>query len=355
MSRWQKRCVDEVISAGTVATLVLRDSIPMYLDHLSEALAVNKKMDFRSVFARDKEGGRIGKMHGADRASTHSYELTDVIFEYHILREVIFEALEADCAVGNIQRDVILDSIEQAVNDAAVEFSDIHTGIQQKFVNTLTHDLKSPITAAKMGAQIILRRGDTSDATITIATRIVESMNRLDSMIHDLLDASRVRSGELLSLNFIECDLGAVLRELVDEMVLVHGDRFLIHMPDSVKGNWGCDGIRRAVDNLVGNAVKYGTPSSPITISLKPEEKGIEISVHNLGKPIDAQETPTLFQQFHRSKSAQEGSKGGWGLGLTLVKGVVDAHRGEIRVESKEGVGTTFILSLPFQQPVAQT
>lgn len=213
LCQWEERCLKEVTSAKTSATLALRDSLPLYLDHLSEALATNVKMDFKSVFARDKESSRIGKLHGADRADNKSYALTEVIFEYHILREVIFKALEEkDGQLDENQRDIVLNSIEQAVNDAAVEFSEIHTDIQQTFVNTLTHDLKNPITAAKMSAEMILKFNDVADPALDMARGIIGSMNRLESMIHDLLDASRLRNGESLSLHVVECDLDTMVR-----------------------------------------------------------------------------------------------------------------------------------------------
>lgn len=345
---WEQRCLKEVSSAGSAASLALRNSIPIYLDHLSQALADNKRMDFRSVFAHDQEATRIGKLHGADRAGNRSYLLTEVIFEYHILREVIFEVLETEASLQSGQRDIIYDSIEQAVNDAAVEFSDIHADIQQKFIATLTHDLKTPISAAKMNAQLILKRDALSEPASNSIKRIIASLNRLDSMIHDLLDASRIRAGEQLSLQYIECDLSEVIRDVVDEMAVIHGDRFVLIDDGNFKGNWAADGLRRAVENLMGNAVKYGAPNSAITVTLRCEKSAAEIAVHNQGRVISEDEIPLLFQKFRRSKSAEEGKERGWGLGLTLVKGVVLAHKGKIRVESAEGKGTKFIIEIPF-------
>lgn len=345
---WEERSLKEVPSAKKAASLVLRDSLPLYLDHLSEALATNIKMDFKSSLARDKESSRIGKLHGADRADNKSYVLTEVIFEYHILREVIFKALEEKH--GNLpenERDIIFDSIEQAVNDAAVEFSEIHTDVQQTFVNTLSHDLKNPITAAKMNAQIILKLTDVPVPALISARRILGSLNRLESMIHDLLDVSRLRNGERLSLQVEECNLDAIIRKVADEMSDIHGDRFVIKSPEPIIGLWDCNCLQRAVENLVGNAVKYSTAESPITLSLGYGKKAIELTVHNEGTPIAENEIPLLFQKFRRAKSANEGTKTGWGLGLTVVKGVIEAHKGKIRVESKEGKGTSFILEIP--------
>ncbi|MDZ4662536.1 MAG: HAMP domain-containing sensor histidine kinase [Pseudomonadota bacterium] len=350
---WEERCLKEVPSAGTGATLALRDSVPTYLDHLSEALSTNRRMDFKTVVAHNGEATRIGKMHGTDRASNRSYILTEVIFEYSILRQVIFQILEKDGPLNETQRNIIYDSLEQAVNDAAVEFSEIHADIQQKFINTLTHDLKTPIAAAKMSAELILRRVGAVDSNVISIKRIIVGINRLESMIHNLLDASRVRAGERLTLQFIQCDLDAVVREIIDEMSVVHGDRFRLDSKVPIEGNWGCDGLRRALENLIGNAVKYGTSDTIIEVSLKPKETGIEIGVHNQGSLIPEKEIPLLFRQFRRGKSVEDAKQPGWGLGLTLVKGVVDAHKGKIRVESAEGKGTTFILEIPFAETVA--
>jgi len=126
------------------------------------------------------------------------------------------------------QRDIILDSVEQAVNDAAVKFTEIHSEIQQKFVNTLTHDLQNPISAARMNAQLILKRSDNPEACVSSGNRIVASLNRLTAMIRDLLDGSSLRAGEALSLHLIKCDLDSVVREVVDEMSVVNGDRFVL-------------------------------------------------------------------------------------------------------------------------------
>jgi len=353
LSVWEARCRKEVTSAKSTPKLALRDSLPTYLNHLSEALATNRRMDDWSVRQHDRDAMRIGKQHGADRAIGGNYELSEVIFEYHILREVIFQVLEKEGSLSAIQRDIILDSIEQAVNDAAVEFSEIQTGIQQKYVNTLTHDLKSPIAAAQMNAQLIIRNPAVPEPLSQSARKIVGSMNRLTTMIDDLLDAGRVRAGQPLALQFESYDLKETIQQVIDEAKVVNRNPITFANAESAMGSWSRDGIRRALENLIGNAVKYGTPGGPINVSLRKADANIEIAVTNQGPPIAESEIPSLFDQYHRSKSAQEGPQPGWGLGLTLVRGVVMAHGGTVRVKSKEGLGTQFILNLPPERPVA--
>ena len=351
MQLWQERALKEVSSAKSADALALRNSLPKYLVHLSQALSAKRKMDVLSVLDHDEEAIRIGRLHGEDRAGTPSYVLTEVIFEYHILREVIFEVLEKEQQLPKIHRDIIFSSIEQAVNDAAVKFSEVHADIQQKFVSTLTHDLKTPISAAKMSAQLILKRSDKPDDCIRSASRIIGSMNRLDSMIHDLLDVSKIRAGESIRLQFINCDLSIVARDVVDEFSEAHA-KISISSSGDVEGYFSCDGLRRALENLIGNAIKYGDPDSPIKVSVDRDSEFVAISVHNEGSPIPKGELAILFEQYRRSKTAQESEKTGWGLGLALVKGVVEAHEGKILVESSEGKGTTFTMKIPYRKMI---
>ena len=157
---WVERCLKEVTSAASAGTLALRNSLPLFLDHLCDALASDRKVDVAAVASHMLESSRIGKLHGADRASNRSYLLREVIFEYHILREVLFEVLETEGPMPKTRRDIVLDAIEQAVNDAVVEFTEVHADIQQKFFDTLTHDLRTPVAVARMNAQATLKRSD---------------------------------------------------------------------------------------------------------------------------------------------------------------------------------------------------
>jgi signal transduction histidine kinase len=351
LSLWVERCLKEVASAASASTLVLRDSLPLFLDHLCEALATDRKMDVAAVASHVRESLRIGKLHGADRASNRSYQLREVIFEYHLLREVLFDVLEAQGPLAKPARDIVYDAIEQAVNDSVVEFTEVLADIQQKYFDTLTHDLRTPVAVARMNAQITLKQGGLAGPAIAAQNNILVSLNRLTSMIENLLDGSRIRAGERLALQFTNGDLAVILREVVEEMRMVHGPRIVAVSEGELKGNWGADGLRRAVENLIANAVKFGADDRPITVSWELGMKAVEITVQNEGPVIPEEEIPRLFQKFRRAASNDTSRSPGWGLGLTLVKGVVDAHHGKIHVTSAEGVGTRFTLEIPCAPP----
>jgi PAS domain S-box-containing protein len=215
--------------------------------------------------------------------------------------------------------------------------------LRERFVATLTHDLRTPLTAAKLNAHMLARKGSDPAVLYKLTARLTENLDRADRMIRDLLDANRIRAGEGLPLEISECDLNALARETLEELSLVHGDRFVLNAHQAIRGYWSCSGLRRIIENLCGNAIKYGSCEHPVTVSVAqdgPDE--VSVSVHNWGPPIPPEDQKLLFQQYRRMDSAQKG----WGLGLTLVEGLAKAHRGTVRVESKRETGTTFTVTV---------
>jgi signal transduction histidine kinase len=271
--------------------------------------------------------------------------MDQLIFEYHVLRQVICDVIEEECELSALEREIIVAAVEQAVNDAATEFSETLRDIQERLTSTLAHDLRGPITAAKTSAQLLLRRPDDVDHCVRTAARISNNMDRLDSMIHDLLDASRIRAGQGLSLQIGECDLDLIVRQVADEMNEIHGERFVVKSRGHCVGFWSANGMRRLLENLTTNAAKFSTAGTPITLSVTQSTDTAGFSVHNLGKVIPSEEQAILFQQYRRTRNAE--ARTGWGLGLTVVKGMAEAHHGTIQVESEEGKGTTFSVQLP--------
>lgn len=347
MQEWEDRANQEVLAAMHLESLALRNSLPQLLGHLADALSTT--IDRTSARKRwDRaESLRVGQEHGQERAESYNYTMDQMISEYHILREVIFDVMdEEDGSFSSIEREVVTCAIEQAVNDAATQFSETLRLIQERLTATLTHDLRGPITAAKLHAQILLRRQEEVDAGVkSAASQILSSMDRLDSMIRELLDASLIRAGEPLALKIEECDLGLLVKEIVEEFNIIYENRFKLVSEGPAPGFWSQSGIRRVIENLATNATKYSTPNTPITIAIQQAESTVSISVHNEGQPISPENRSLLFKQFRRAKSSE--TQTGWGLGLTVVKDVTEAHHGTVRVESREGEGTTFTVELP--------
>ncbi|MEP1079154.1 HAMP domain-containing histidine kinase [Leptolyngbya sp. PL-A3] len=345
MQLWEARARDEVSAAMHQNSLVLQNSLPRYLAQLINDLSTGIYRTPARIEADDLESTRIGKHHGQERAGYADYSINQLILEYHILRQVIFQVLEADEPLGVRDRDIIIGSIEQAVNDAASEFSKTLQDIQELFMVTLTHDLRNSINVVKMGTQLMLRRLEEGDSHVGVATRMMGAIERLNVMIQNLLDASRLRAGYGLKLDLAECRLDLLVQDVVEDLRFIHGDRFIVASDPDVRSHCSRKELRRVIENIAVNAVKYGAPATPITLTLRQTETQISLTIHNEGTPIALSAQSILFQQFRRTIAAEEQT--GWGLGLFVAKSITEAHQGTIEVESAEGEGTSFIIKLP--------
>jgi signal transduction histidine kinase len=228
--------------------------------------------------------------------------------------------------------------------------------LREQFLATLTHDLRSPLSSIKMGAQLVQRRINDSDLVAKQVARIVANCDRQDALIQNLLDASLYRAGGVLNVHRDHCDLGAALEGLVEELTSLHGSRFEIDISGKLVGAWDCPGLMRVFDNLVQNAIKYGSEVDPVRIVGRESGDAVTVEVINQGNPIPPAELQTLFEPYRRGLTAGHTGKKGWGLGLTLVKAIVEAHGGNVSVGSNAEAGTTFTVILPCRRellPVA--
>jgi signal transduction histidine kinase len=211
-------------------------------------------------------------------------------------------------------------------NTVSLESLKEERDLRERFVAALSHDLRTPLTAAKMSAQILDRKADESSKKLT--HRIINSMDRADEMIRDLLDASKIKAGEKFSLDLKRCSLDELAHETVEDLATVYGDRFRLQVTKPIQGFWDCELVRRILENLATNAVKYGSKEKPITIQVDEVGDRVSLAIHNEGNPIAEHEQADLFQAYRRSASA--GTEKGWGIGLTLVKGFAEAMGGSI-------------------------
>jgi PAS domain S-box-containing protein len=221
--------------------------------------------------------------------------------------------------------------------------------LRERFVATLSHDLRTPLTAAQISVQMVERNPDTNPSNRKLAHRISDSLERLDNMIRDLLDANRIRAGEKLPIETEHLKIKQMAASTLEELSTVHGDRFRLEANTEIEGYWSKSGIRRIVENLCNNAIKYGSEHKTVQVEVTLiQEKGcVQLSVRNEGPVIPKEDQSRLFEPFKRSTSALTGGQRGWGLGLTLVKGIAEAHGGEVSVVSSEGTGTIFSVILP--------
>jgi signal transduction histidine kinase len=141
-------------------------------------------------------------------------------------------------------------------------------------------------------------------------------------------------------------DIRDLLREIQADTLTLHGHA--LHCEErSIQGWWDRGALKRAVENLISNAIKYGCPHTPVTVRTDEVHERLMLSVHNEGDPIPADEQECIFQMYRRAESAKNSVKQGWGIGLPYVRAVAESHGGSIGVDSGAGRGTTFIIDIP--------
>ncbi len=342
---WEVRVRAEIAASKHQSSLVLRDSLPHYLSHLADDLSNQSERTTSQIIITRLQSIQVSIEHGQERAGYADYSLPQLMFEYSILRQIIFQILEAEAPLAARERDIIISSLEQAVSDAATQFSQTLQDIQELFMVTLTHDLRGPLNVIKMGAQLTLPQFKAGDRHRDIIAKMLVAANRLNSMIQNLLDASRLRAGYSLTVEFEECNLNSLVKDIVEDIALAYGDRFVVCSDADVWISCSPKEMRRVIENLATNAVKYGASATPITFVIQQTETNVSFTIHNEGQPIDSSAQSILFQQFRRSTFTDDQT--GWGLGLFLVKNIVEAHHGTITVNSEAGKGTSFIVELP--------
>lgn len=345
MDQWEKRTLEEVKAANLQETLALRNSLPIYLAQLAKALSKNIDRTHARKKADLEDSTRIGKKHGMERAISTEYTMDQMILEYHILRQVICDVLEEEQELTSVEREVIVCSVEQAVNDAATQFSDTLRDFQDHLSHTLAHDLRNPLSTVKMSAQTLAKQLSGDKGHVEKLNRIIHGTERIDRMIQELLDESRIKAIEKKPPEFKEFDLDWLVRDIALELNISNGERFQVQSTGKCIGSWNEGFLRRLIENLATNAIKYGQEDALVTLSIDQNPEEAILKIHNLGNPIPKEEIPELFEKFSRAKSAEK--KVGWGIGLSVVKSMVEVHKGTIEVESEEGKGTVFIIKLP--------
>ncbi len=239
-----------------------------------------------------------------------------------------------------ILRDItLLKNLEQMKND---------------FVNTVSHDLKSPIMAIAMTTELLMKTAPATgeEAYRERCRRILRSANQMTELVTDLLDLGKIEAG--LEGPGEPIDLVALIGEAVKALAApAEAKRIAITVEAPVTAL--VTGVRarlaQVLGNLIGNAVKYTRDGGRVQVVVEaaapPEGAPIRLRVVDTGIGIPARDLPHVFDKFYRVKSDSTAGISGTGLGLAITRSIVEAHRGRIGVESIEGVGSTFWVELP--------
>jgi PAS domain S-box-containing protein len=253
--------------------------------------------------------------------------------------------------VGGISTDVSEHRRADAEREARIGELTRRVHFGAMFIGILSHDLRNPLGAISMTAQTVKVSGDAK--LERQMTRILTSAERMGRMIDQLLDLTRIRLGRGLPLDRSAVDLGELCHVVMEELTPRLGAAEMdVRMAGDVRGHWDRDLLSQLLSNLLGNAVQYRTPGTPIGVSIDGRERSsVRLEIQNRGH-IAPERLSGLFEPFKRREAGDRAM--GLGLGLYIAQQIAAAHGGEISVSSNPQEGTTFRLVLPRTVPEAR-
>lgn len=243
------------------------------------------------------------------------------------------------------------------VNGQLVEENERVAGIRERtiqFVGLVAHDLKTPISAVRGNAQLLLRSGVklNVEKRTDVLESIVYGANQLLNAVENLLDASLIEAGRF-TLDKQEVSVSNLLGDCARVLAGAGGEHVLeLQVPADVPSVYGDpENISQVLVNLIANAMKYSQPKSKIQVTVESTGDFVRVAVKDEGMGIAEQDLDRIFERYFRAEDAQAKHIRGTGLGLSISKEIVLAHGGELTVRSKLGVGSTFAFTLPVHKP----
>ncbi len=223
--------------------------------------------------------------------------------------------------------------------------------LRSEFISNVTHELKAPLSSIRLFVEtLMLDRVRNRAERKKYLSIIMNETQRLSRLINNVLDFSKIETGQK-DFYFKEMDIREVVKEVIklfDYELKREKFKLKLDLPkEPVLILIDRDAIYQLFINLISNAIKFSEDVKEISIILKKQKNELKIKVEDKGIGIPEEDLPYIFDKFYRVKNEKTKGKIGAGIGLSLVKHIVEAHGGKIKVKSKEGKGTIFIINLP--------
>jgi signal transduction histidine kinase len=267
----------------------------------------------------------------------------------HQLNDIVRTIIET----GKIDARIPPQNTAGELNDLVLSFNQMLEKIDgliqgmKGILDNVAHDLRTPITRLRGAAELALRNPlDTRSSQEALADCVEES-ERVVTLLNALMDISQVETGAM-KLELKRVDVARIVAQILDlyrEVAEENKITIFASVPEDIWIRADENRIRQAVGNLIDNAIKYTPPAGEIHIESRIENGELAFSVRDTGIGIATEELPCVWDRLYRGDKSR--SQQGLGLGLSLVKAIVQAHAGHVAIESKPGSGSLFTLYLP--------
>jgi signal transduction histidine kinase len=293
-----------------------------------------------------------GASHGELR-HTVGFDLVQMTSEFRHLRACVIRMWVSSLEVPDLAylQDMIRfnEAIDEALAESTAAYAEQVNHSRDLFLAILGHDLRAPLQAISMSTELLLRKATLEGDALTCAINIKRGARHMAVMVSDLLELVRSRLGKSLPIEPKPMDLADAAHAAIAEACAGNPECDpIVRVVGDTHGVWDAGRLDQLLQNLIGNALQHGLNKRDVTVTVTGEPDSVRLTVHNFGVPIPDDAIPTLFDPLVRSASEDLGQPTtSLGLGLFIVKEVVDAHGGTIDVSSNQADGTLFTVVLP--------
>jgi signal transduction histidine kinase len=293
-----------------------------------------------------------GASHGELR-HTVGFDLVQMTSEFRHLRACVIRLWVSSLEVPDLAyfQDMIRfnEAIDEALAESTAAYAEQVNHSRDLFLAILGHDLRAPLQAVSMSTELLLRKATLEGDALTCAINIKRGARHMAVMVSDLLELVRSRLGKSLPIEPKPMDLADAAHAAIAEACAGNPECDpIIRVVGDTRGTWDAGRLDQMLQNLIGNAIQHGLNKRDVTVTVTGEPDSVRLTVHNFGVPIPEDAIPTVFDPMVRSASEDLGQPTtSLGLGLFIVKEVVDAHGGTIDVSSNQTDGTLFTVVLP--------
>ena len=318
----------------------------------AESQSVAKSQGFGPVQLTDTPA----EIHASARLSS-GLTGDQVLAEFRALRSSVLRLWARSTTIASAEeiQDMVRfnEAIDQAQSESMARYSKLLRDAQSLFLAILGHDVRSPLGAVSMGAQVLLHDQTLPAKVLKVGLRIFNSSKRVDEIVRDLLDFSTSHLGDGIPIDPYTVDLAQICVDVVEEARTFHPDREIeLVVEGDLVGTWDGPRISQAFSNLISNAIQHGKLDGAIHVTISTAVDGVLFEVRNDADIIPPAKLRTLFDpvKSFAIRPPQErvlSRVQNLGLGLYVVKEIVKAHEGEVNVTSTTEAGVRFSVRLP--------
>ena len=365
LSEWDDYARTLLPAAKSMSDEELRDHAREILLAIAKDMETSQTEDQRSAKSKGSSQPLTGALsaggsHGGAR-QTSGFDLEQLVGEFRALRASVLsqwsrspEAHTGKEAAEEIAR--FNESLDQVLAESVHRYSADLSRARDIFLAVLGHDVRGPLSGIRMAADVLVMPSLEETVRMQVAIRIRRASDTISRLTSDLIEYTRNRLGRGLPVTRADCDLLSLCEEVLDAVRFSHPDQsFEQRFSGNLRIQADRERLQQVISNLLHNAVQHGDRKLPITFQAIDEGHEVVLRVANFGTQIPPEVVKVIFEPMvtvpRLGAESSERSGTSLGLGLFIMKEIVEGHRGSVSVDSSAGNGTVFTVRLPRTQP----